>query len=213
MIFLTDDMDFPPVSYADPEGVLAIGGKLTESRLIQAYEKGIFPWFEGGSPVLWWSPDPRMVLFPGEIRITKSMRQLLRQRRFRVTYNTAFENVIRSCAEMKRSGQSGTWITEEMIEAYCGLYRKGRARSVEVWDGEELVGGLYGVDLGHVFCGESMFSKVSNASKYGFITLVKDLEENGYKLIDCQIYTNHLASLGADEIPRDEFLRILKKEV
>lgn len=211
MIFLSQELVFPPVEMASPEGVVAAGGDLRPERLLLAYRSGIFPWFEEGSPILWWSPDPRMVLYPGELRVKKSMKQFMRNTSMRVTRDRAFEQVIRECALIPRPGQEGTWITSGMIEAYIRLHQMGIARSVEVWEGDELVGGLYGIDLGHVFCGESMFSKRSNASKLAFITLVQQLEKEQYELVDCQVYTEHLASLGAREIPREVFMSILKQ--
>lgn len=211
MIFLSQELVFPPVEMASPEGVVAAGGDLRPERLLLAYRSGIFPWFEEGSPILWWSPDPRMVLYPGELRVKKSMKQFMRNTSMRVTRDRAFEQVIRECALIPRPGQEGTWITSGMIEAYIRLHQMGIACSVEVWEGDELVGGLYGIDLGHVFCGESMFSKRSNASKLAFITLVQQLEKEQYELVDCQVYTEHLASLGAREIPREVFMSILKQ--
>ncbi|ETN94590.1 leucyl/phenylalanyl-tRNA--protein transferase [Zhouia amylolytica] len=213
MFFLSDKIEFPALELASSDGLLAVGGDLSPERLIYAYQHGIFPWFDEGSMILWWSPDPRMVLYPDRLRLSKSMRQILRSGKFRVTYNQNFEEVVRNCSTIKRKGEDGTWITNEMITAYKKLHDLGYAKSVEVWNGNHLVGGLYGVDLGHVFCGESMFSKESNASKVAFISLVKDLMHKNYQLIDCQVYTDHLASLGAEEIPRDEFLKVLNKRV
>ena len=213
MFFLSDKIEFPALELASSDGLLAVGGDLSPERLIYAYQHGIFPWFDEGSMILWWSPDPRMVLYPDRLRLSKSMRQILRSGKFRVTYNQNFEEVVRNCSTIKRKGEDGTWITNEMITAYKKLHDLGYAKSVEVWNGDHLVGGLYGVDLGHVFCGESMFSKESNASKVAFISLVKDLIHKNYQLIDCQVYTDHLASLGAEEIPRDEFLKVLNKTV
>jgi leucyl/phenylalanyl-tRNA---protein transferase len=211
MFFLNEELYFPPVETASPEGVVAVGGDLRSERLLLAYRSGIFPWYEEGTPVIWWSPDPRMVLFPDELRVKKSMRQFIRNTSFKVTWNTAFKQVIKECARISRPGQSGTWITLAMQEAYLRLHEMGVAHSVEVWDNETLVGGLYGVDLGHVFCGESMFSKKSNASKLAFISHVEKLRAAGYKLIDCQVYTEHLASLGAREVSREVFLQILQE--
>ena len=200
---------FPPVEFAEPDGVLAVGGDLSMERLLVAYSEGIFPWYSEGEPILWWSPNPRMILFPDGLKISKSMRSVLRNKGFKVTFDTAFAQVISNCGKMMRPGQSGTWITEEMKAAYEMLHGQGFAHSVEVWLDDELVGGLYGVSLGKCFFGESMFSKVSNASKVGFITLVKTLEQLGYGLIDCQVYTQHLDSLGAEEIARSEFIQLL----
>ncbi|MFC6857954.1 leucyl/phenylalanyl-tRNA--protein transferase [Zunongwangia atlantica] len=203
---------FPDIEYTSEEGLLAVGGSLTEDRLMEAYSKGIFPWYDESQPILWWCPDPRMVLFPQKLKVSKSMKQLLKKEIFKVTYNEAFETVIENCAAIKRKGQLGTWITPEMKAAYTSLHKKGIAQSVEVWQDGKIVGGLYGLWLKHkkVFCGESMFAKVSNASKYGFISLVRKLQEKGVELIDCQVHTDHLESLGAEEISRNEFLEFLK---
>lgn len=209
MYFLTRELYFPPVGHSSADGLVAIGGDLSPERLMLAYRNGIFPWFEEDEPILWWSPPERMVLFLDELKISKSMRNILNRGMFRVTYNTAFEDVIKACRHIAREGQDGTWITDEMTEAYCRLHKLGIARSFEVWQDNELVGGLYGVDLGHVFCGESMFSRVPNASKVAFIALVKQLEKENYRLLDCQVHNNHLESLGAREIDRDDFLEIL----
>ena len=212
MKFLTQQDDFPPVDCANAMGLLAFGGDLSPKRLIQAYTHGIFPWYDSSQPILWWSPDPRMVLFPEKLKVSKSMKQLLKKEVFEVTFNESFEEVIANCAAAKREGQEGTWITGEMQEAYGKLHELGWAESIEVWQEGELVGGIYGMYLREqkVFCGESMFAKVSNASKYGFIKMVEKMKERGVKLIDCQIYTDHLASLGAEEIPREEFLKYLQ---
>ena len=210
MFFLSDKIEFPEVHFADQNGMLAVGGDLTIPRLKLAYESGIFPWYSSGEPILWFSPDPRMVLYPEDLKITKSMKQVLKSHRFRISYNEAFTEVIVHCKTIDRSsqGESGTWITNEMKEAYIALHHAGIAKSIEVWEGKELVGGLYGVEIGKVFCGESMFSKVSNASKLALIHLVR---ENHYSLIDCQVYNPHLASLGAMEINRAKFLALLKQ--
>jgi leucyl/phenylalanyl-tRNA--protein transferase len=212
MHYLSKDLFFPPVSEADEDGILAIGGDLSSQRLQLAYKSGIFPWFNEGEPILWWSPDPRMVLFLDELIISKSMRAVLNKNIFKVTFNKNFKDVISNCQKIKREGQDGTWISNEMIDAYCNLHEQGIAKSVEVWQDEVLVGGLYGIDLGHVFCGESMFSKVSNASKVAFIALVQYLKKENYKLLDCQVYNPHLESLGCCEIGRQEFMSILKSE-
>ena len=203
---------FPSIENSDADGLLAVGGDLSPERLLLAYRSGIFPWYEKDQPILWWSPDHRMVLFPQHLKVSKSMRQLFRKEAFKVTYNQDFEAVIQNCAAVKREGQNGTWITDEMISAYIQLHKQGFATSVEVWEGDELVGGLYGIYLKEkqIFCGESMFTKVSNASKYGFISLVEKLKNEGLQLIDCQVYTPHLESLGACEIHREEFLTYLK---
>lgn len=209
MNFLTKELYFPPVQQTSPEGILAIGGDLSIERLLLAYNNGIFPWFDDGDPILWWCPEERMVLFPNEFKPSKSMRNILNRNTFKVTFNQAFRDVMLNCQQIYRPGQYGTWISDEILEAYCQLHKMGKAKSVEVWLDEELVGGLYGVDMGHVFCGESMFSHVSNASKVAFNYLVNYLKEHHYKLLDCQVYNDHLASLGCYEIPREEFLEIL----
>ena len=208
MHFLNSNIEFPPVSQASKEGILAVGGDLSAERLLMAYKSGIFPWFDDEEPLIWWSPDPRFVLFPKQLKVSKSMKQVLRNNDFEVTVNKDFEAVINHCSKIKRDGQKGTWITESMKLAYIKLHELGYAKSIEVWLDNELVGGLYGIDVNNgVFCGESMFSLVSNASKVGFITFIQN---SNYKLIDCQMYTNHLESLGAQDISRDEFLKYLK---
>lgn len=211
MYLLSKDLVFPPVYLANKDGLLAVGGDLSAERLLLAYKNGIFPWYNQGEPIAWYSPDPRMVLFPKNLKISKSMKQVIRKNQFRATFNQNFSEVIANCKNSYREGQGGTWITNEMEQAYVNLHKLGIAKSVEVWEGNELVGGLYGIDLGHVFCGESMFSKVSNASKFAFIYLVQKLETAHYTLIDCQVYNAHLDSLGAEEISRSEFLTYLKK--
>ncbi|MBC7607252.1 MAG: leucyl/phenylalanyl-tRNA--protein transferase [Burkholderiales bacterium] len=210
MYFLTEVLYFPPVTEASSEGILAYGGDLSQERLLLAYKRGIFPWFEEDHPILWWSPDPRMVLFLDELVVSSSMRSVLNRGSLNVTFNQNFREVILNCQQVKRGGQQGTWITDQMVEAYCKLHESGIAISVEVWEMEQLVGGLYGIDLGHIFCGESMFSKVSNASKVAFIALVDFLKKGNYKLLDCQVYNEHLASLGAREISREHFMSMLK---
>lgn len=211
--FLDRSLRFPDPTEARADGLLAVGGDLSPQRLILAYRSGIFPWFSDGDPPLWWCPDPRMVLFPAEFKPSKSLRKSIRTGGFSITQNSQFEAVIRACAEAPRPDQLGTWITEEMVQAYVELHRMGHAHSLEVWYHDELVGGLYGIDLPEfkVFCGESMFSKRTDASKVGFSFLVASLLEQNYKLIDCQMYTDHLASLGAREIARQDFLGYLKK--
>ena len=211
MYFLLKELFFPDVSEADEHGILAVGGDLSVERLLLAYRSGIFPWFEDDEPILWWAPRERMVLFPEELIVSKSMRSVLRKDIFTVTFNKDFRAVITNCSQIRRNGQRGTWITDSMIEAYVKLHELGYAKSVEVWQNNELVGGLYGIDLGHVFCGESMFSKVSNASKVAFITLVENLKIRKYKLVDCQVHNDHLESLGAREIDRAEFMKILTR--
>ncbi len=204
---------FPPVDQAldEPNGLLAMGGDLSQARLLAAYRRGIFPWYEEGQPILWWSPDPRMVLFPHEFRMHRSLRKVLRNRGFDIRFDTNFQAVIEACAE-PRPGQDGTWITEDMQHAYNRLHMAGHAHSVEVYDEQHrLVGGLYGVAIGRVFFGESMFSRVRDASKAGFATLVCHLQHWGFGLIDCQMETAHLASLGARSIPRSEFVRLLDR--
>ena len=203
---------FPSVEYANPDGLLAMGGDLSVERLLDAYNNGIFPWYSASEPILWWSPDPRMVLFPENLKVSKSMKQLFKKESFQVTFNQDFHNVIENCATIRREGQDGTWITQEIKDAYLKLHHLGIVQSVEVWQDKELVGGLYGIYLKDkkIFCGESMFAKVSNASKYGFITYIRKLKAEGVSLIDCQIYTEHLHSLGAYEIPRKEFLAYLE---
>ena len=207
MEFLNNNHVFPEVDKATEDGLLAVGGDLSANRLLTAYQKGIFPWFEDDNTILWWSPDPRFVLFPKDLKVSKSMKQVIRNTDFVVTVNKDFNAVIAACAAAKRPGQDDTWITNGMIEAYTNLHQLGYAKSIEVWLDNTLVGGLYGVDLGNgVFCGESMFTKVSNASKVGFISFIQN---TNYKLIDCQVYTNHLESLGAIDISRDQFLKYL----
>lgn len=209
-----DELAFPNPRMATSQGILALGGDLSPERLILAYQHGIFPWFNPDEPILWWSPDPRFVLFPEELKVSKSMRPYFNQKKFDVTFDRHFEEVMRNCQNASRKGQMGeTWITEDMIEAYVRLYDMGLAHSVEVWKGDEIVGGLYGIALGKCFFGESMFTKVSNASKFGFISLVRKLREKSYWLVDCQQQTRHLGSMGARSIPREEFLTILDKNL
>jgi leucyl/phenylalanyl-tRNA--protein transferase len=201
---------FPPAGAADEDGLLAMGGDLQPGTLLDAYRNGIFPWFNEGDPILWWSPDPRCVLFPAQLKVHTSMRPLLHGERFRFTTNQCFEKVMRQCAAVPRKGQNGTWISEEMVEAYCVLHQLGYAHSAEAWEGNRLAGGLYGLRIGNVFFGESMFSRVSNASKYTFIRYVRQLESEGVVLIDCQQHTTHLQSLGAELISRGQFLQLLQ---
>lgn len=209
MFFLDHKITFPPVDLANEDGLLAIGGDLSVDRLLLAYKSGIFPWYNQGEPIVWYSPPKRMVLFPRELKISKSMRQIIRKNEFSLSYNQNFTGVIAKCMQIKRKDQTGTWITNEMFDAYQELHKVGVAKSVEVYQSNNLVGGLYGIDLGNVFCGESMFSESSNASKIAFIYLVQKLEQENYSLIDCQVYNDHLASMGAREIPREEFLKML----
>jgi len=203
---------FPPVEESEPDGLLAIGGDLSVERLLTAYKLGIFPWYEGEYP-LWWCPDPRFVLFPAKLKISKSMEALFRKEAFSFTINQAFNEVIRNCKSISRTGQNGTWITNEVELAYNQLHELGYAHSAEVWSNGELVGGLYGIRMGKVFFGESMFSKMSNASKYAFISYVEQLKKEGVQLIDCQVHTSHLESLGAEMIPRKTFTHLLKELV
>ena len=208
MKWLNETIEFPPLSEASSEGLLAVGGDLTPERVLYAYQNGVFPWYESDQPILWWAPDPRFVLFPHKLKVSKSTKQILKNQSFDITVNRNFKEVIKACAKVKREAQSGTWITAEMIETYCELHQRGIAKSVEVWQNKKLVGGLYGVELNDtIFCGESMFSYVSNASKIGFTTFVQNSK---YKLIDCQLHTKHLESLGAELISRSKFMNYLK---
>lgn len=209
---LTEAVLFPPADHAVESGLLAVGGDLSPERLLAAYREGIFPWYGDGEPILWWSPDPRFVLLPDELRISRSMRQFLKKGVLRITLDQAFREVIAACRR-PRPGQDGTWITAEIREAYATLHGLGFAHSVEVWRGEELVGGLYGVSLGRAFFGESMFSALPNASKTALISLIPCLKERGFDLIDCQVETAHLAGLGARAIPRREFCARLKESL
>ncbi|MAB38768.1 MAG: leucyl/phenylalanyl-tRNA--protein transferase [Aequorivita sp.] len=211
MHYLTDKLWFPNPDEATADGFLAIGGNLSMERLLLAYHSGIFPWFEDDQPILWWSPDPRMVLFPEKFKVSKSLRKTLNSEKFKITFNQNFEGVIKNCATIPRKGEAGTWITNDMQQAYIALHKAGHAISIEVWEDEKLVGGLYGIDLPKkkVFCGESMFSLVSDASKVAFFHLSEYVKAKNYKFIDCQIYNAHLESLGAEEIGRGEFLRRL----
>jgi leucyl/phenylalanyl-tRNA--protein transferase len=215
MYFLTKELYFPPVEEASSEGILAVGGDLSVERLLLAYKNGIFPWFDADEPILWWSPPERMVVNPHDYKVSKSIRNILNRNIFEVTVNKDFESVIKNCQTIERKGQVGTWISEDIIASYTKLHERGYAKSFEVWqiDSEsswQLVGGLYGVDLGHVFCGESMFSKVPNASKIAFVSLIQFLKENNYKLLDCQVHNDHLEKLGAFEISRETFMKVLR---
>lgn len=211
MHFLTDKLWFPNPEDATADGLLAIGGDLSMERLLLAYNSGIFPWFEDDQPILWWSPNPRMVLFPEKFKVSKSLRKSLKSKKFKITFNQNFADVIKYCANATRKGQTGTWITKEMQKAYIALHKAGHAVSIEVWENDKLVGGLYGIDLPRkkVFCGESMFSLVNDASKVAFYHLSEYLKTKDYKFIDCQIYNEHLESLGAEEIDRSIFLAFL----
>jgi leucyl/phenylalanyl-tRNA---protein transferase len=202
--------DFPEVNQAlrDPDGLLAIGGDLSEERLLDAYQRGIFPWYNEGQPILWWSPDPRCILEPGEVRISRSLAKLLRKDQFKITYNTAFIDVLEGCAAA-RNGNDDTWITNDIKLAYLNLFKSGYAHSVECWRDERLVGGLYGLALGKVFFGESMFSRESDASKVALVHFAKQLEKMNFRIIDCQVHSRHLQTLGAKPIHRDMFIKIL----
>ncbi len=210
MYFITKELYFPPVEEASYEGILAIGGDLSVKRLLLAYENGIFPWYNENEPILWWSPSERMVVNPNDYKVSKSLRNIINRNIFEVTINKDFEAVIKNCQKIERKEQDGTWISNEVIKSYTKLHQLGKAISFEVWQNGELVGGLYGIDLGHVFCGESMFSKVSNASKVAFVKLIDYLKQNNYKLLDCQVHNDHLEKLGAFEISRESFMKILK---
>ncbi len=207
---LDKELVFPPVDMAEGDGLLAIGGDLSPQRLLLAYRNGIFPWYEGDY-ILWWCPDPRFVLFPDELKITKDIKKLIDNDAFTFSVNQAFKEVIHHCKEIKRPGQRGTWITNEVEKAYCRMHDLGYAHSVEVWRGNDLIGGLYGIRLGKVFFGESMFSKISNASRFDFIKYIKQLKEEGIELIDCQVYTEYLKSFGARMIPRKDFIQYLNQ--
>ena len=213
MFLLSNELYFPPVTEADEEGILAIGGDLSTQRLLLAYRNGIFPWYSDDEPIIWWCPNPRFVLFPDEIKISKSMRAVIKKQTYSFTINNCFNNVIKNCKTINREGQSGTWISEEVIDAYTNLHNLGYALSAETWKNNKLVGGLYGVKMGNIFFGESMFSLSPNASKFAFIQLVKHLKNEGVKLIDCQVYTTHLESLGAKMIDRNDFMRLLEQHL
>ena len=210
---LTKELSFPAPDDAEPNGLLAVGGDLGVERLLLAYSTGIFPWYEDGLPILWHSPDPRMVLLPGDLRVSRSLRKALRDQRFEIRLDGDFEAVIRSCARAPREGQDGTWITDEMIDAYLRLFELGCAHSAEAWLGDELAGGLYGVSLGGCFFGESMFASRTDASKVAFVALVEQLALWEFDLIDCQVHTDHLARFGATEWPRSRFLSALEKSL
>jgi leucyl/phenylalanyl-tRNA--protein transferase len=203
---------FPPIESASKEGIVAIGGDLHPDRLLLAYKSGVFPWYNEGEPIIWFSPDPRMVLFPSQIKISKSMLKLIKNQHFKITFNQEFKKVIRYCKTVQRPGQQGTWITDDLEQSMIALHQRGIAKSIEVWKDQQLVGGLYGLDIGNIFCGESMFSLMSNASKCAFIYLAQKLEKENYSLLDCQVYNEHLESLGAVEISREQFKEYLYKE-
>lgn len=204
---------FPPVDLADEDGLLAIGGDLSPETLLTAYRSGIFPWYSKGQPIMWWSPDPRFVILPGGLHVSDSMKKVLKKQTFEIRYNTAFEQVILQCSKVKRTGQHGTWITREMISAYMELHKAGYALSGEAWLNGKLAGGFYGLRMGQCFFGESMFSNVSNASKAAFLTFAQQFFKEGGALIDCQVYTEHLESLGAKMIPRTDFMQLVRKSV
>ena len=206
------DYDFPPLDAASPEGLLAIGGDLCPDRILSAYRKGIFPWFSGDQPILWWSPNPRAVLFPSKIRISRSLKKNIRNRGFRITTDQAFVDVVKECAK-DREQQKGTWITREMRDAYTALHGRGHAHSVETWQNGELVGGLYGIAIGKAFFGESMFARVTDSSKTALVGLSTLLTTWEYHFIDCQVRSSHLDSLGAQCIPRNQFSKMLERAI
>ena len=212
LFVLDKELSFPPVHLAGPDGLLAMGGDLSPKRLLLAYRSGIFPWYEG-EHILWWCPDPRFVLFPDDLKISKSIKPLLNRNEFDFTINQSFAEVIHQCKKINRPGQQGTWITDEVEKAFIKMHQLGHAHSAEVWKNEELVGGLYGIRMGKVFFGESMFSKQSNASRFAFIKYVQQLKEEGVELIDCQVYTEYLESLGAVMIERSDFVDLLNELV
>ncbi len=209
---LGQDLSFPPVTEATREGIVAIGGDLTPKRLLKAYQQGIFPWYCENDPIIWWSPDPRMVIFLRDLHVSRSMQRVIKRKQFLLTYDKEFVRVVKEC-QKSRSNQDGTWITRDMVEAYVTLHKLGYAHSVEVWEKNTLAGGIYGVSLGRAFFGESMFTRVNNASKFGLIQLVLDLRKRGYDFLDCQVSSNHLVQLGAAEISRDNFIKCLKKSL
>ena len=213
VFLLTDNIAFPPPHLASKEGLLAVGGDLSRERLLLAYRMGIFPWFSEDEPILWWSPDPRLVLYPREIRISKTLKKIIKKGIFTVTMDTAFGRVITQCAQTRLENNQGTWIVEDMIEAYCRLHKSGFAHSVEAWHEGELAGGLYGVSLGRCFFGESMFTRISNASNVALVTLVDYLNKLSFDIIDCQLTTEHLLRFGAREIPRARFLIQLEESL
>ncbi len=210
-----DDLSFPDPENAltEPNGLLAVGGDLSLERLLSAYKLGIFPWYEDGQPILWWSPDPRMVVFPDELHISKSLKKIINRKVFKVSFNQNFPAVILACANQRSKNRDGTWITDEIQQAYIHLHQAGWAHSVEVWDDNNLVGGLYGIALGKIFFGESMFNEQNNASKVAFVYLTQNLKNQNFKLIDCQVSSEHLASLGAKEIRREKFMQHLQENL
>jgi len=213
VFLLSDTIEFPPPHLASEDGLLAVGGDLSQKRLLLAYRMGIFPWFSNNEPILWWSPDPRLVLYPHEIKISKTLKKIIKKEVFKVTMDLAFIEVINQCAQVRMKKNQGTWIIEDIIEAYCQLHESGFAHSVEVWRQGELAGGLYGVSLGKCFFGESMFTLVSNASNVGLVKFVEHLKELSFDMIDCQVTTEHLIRFGAREITRTLFLKQLEKSL
>lgn len=213
VFLLSENIAFPPPHYATGEGLLAVGGDLSRERLLLAYRMGIFPWYAEDEPILWWSPDPRLVLYPAELHVSRTLKKILKQGRFAVTLDGAFEKVIGACAQTRQSQGEGTWIVDEMIEAFVDLHHAGYAHSVETWQADRLVGGLYGVSLGKAFFGESMFSARSNASNVALVTLVRFLQALEFDFVDCQVTTAHLMRFGAREVPRSRFLKQLRKSL
>jgi leucyl/phenylalanyl-tRNA--protein transferase len=213
VFLLSDKIAFPPPHFATPEGLLAVGGDLSRERLLLAYRMGIFPWYAEDEPILWWSPDPRLVLFPKELHVSRTLKRVMRTNTYKVTFDTVFDEVISGCADARLHNAEGTWILEEMVEAYRGLHRAGYAHSAETWREGRLVGGLYGVSLGRCFFGESMFSRESNASSVALVTLVNHLQSSGFDMVDCQVATAHLMRFGAREIPRSHFIKNLRKSL
>ena len=213
VILLSDTIEFPPPHLASEEGLLAVGGDLSQKRLLLAYRMGIFPWFSNNEPILWWSPDPRLVLYPHEFKISKTIKKIIKKEVFKVTMDLAFNEVINQCAHVRLKKNQGTWIVKDMIDAYCNLHESGFAHSVEVWQGGDLAGGLYGVSLGKCFFGESMFTRVSNASNIGLVKLLEHLKKLSFDMIDCQVATEHLTRFGARQIPRIRFLNQLEKSL
>ena len=210
--YLGEEPVFPPAEYSDPDGILAVGGDLSHERLLAAYTHGIFPWYSTETPIIWWSPDPRFVIYPGDVKVSKSMRQILKRNIFDIRFDTSFREVITACSG-KRKREKGTWITADMIEAYVVLHHLGYAHSIEAWHDGKLAGGLYGVSIGGMFFGESMFSRESNASKAAFITLAGNLKNLGFDLIDSQVHTDHMESLGAFKMEREIFLNLVAESV
>ena len=213
VFYLTDEHIFPPPQLAEKEGLLAVGGDLSQDRLLLAYSMGIFPWYSDEEPLLWWSPDPRLVLYPKEIKISKTLKKIIKKDEFGITMDQAFAGVIRECAQIRSENSAGTWINEDMMQAYCGLHQSGYAHSVEAWYKGELAGGLYGVSLGKSFFGESMFTRISNASNVALIKLAEYLAALSFDMIDCQVRTEHMIRFGAREISRDHFLQQLKESL